>query len=500
MSVSLKTRLEKIMPPATAKELEEALLPLFDKYKHLEGQKALVLFSGGLDTSFITHFLTHIIGAKVTTLSADVGSVTSPVNREEVAERSREVGATEHVNVDCRDALAELGMAAMRAEAQLGNGYGHPPASSLSRVVMCEAAVKTAKEKNIVALFHGSNGSQNNPYRFHSALKYYQQKEDYEIEECTPNLGATTVSRDREQTYLEAAGITIKAQSFEENVSHDRNLLGDEWEEARIANPDNIYDMRSETLGNIPVPAEPQRLGIRFEKGTPVALKMPENEDFVPMTPRQIIETLNAAGLPYHIGMYDYSEGRPIGVRAREVHISPAMSILIKAHNWLKAYQFDDYTNAKLNALSQHWARWVMEKNLYVHPERRVMDSIFESFNADLNGEVTLTLEQEKITNLTSPHAAMHAEGTKLPATATQVQEYLGAHTPEAVSARYKDTRRYVASLPAGKRPKTMLRVAQLQRRHGAVNENNDLEPLLRLERLEAALHRLNQQDIAFSI
>ena len=505
----LKTRLTRMFETAKradaavlADQFAPSLIPLFEKYEHLGGQNVMVMFSGGLDTSFITHFLTHVIGAHVTTVSYDLGSVTAPGNMDEVSARSREVGAAQHEAIDCRDQLAALGMDAVVAEAQLGNGHGHHPASSLSRVIISEEAVKYAKANAITAVFHGSNGSQNNPYRFHSALMHFQKMHGYEVEECTPNLGNTTMARDVQQAYLAAAGMSEKAKSFEDNVSHDRNLLGDEWEEERIANPANAYDVRRATaLKDVPVPDAPLRIGIRFEKGRPVALKLNEGDDFKTMAPREMLETLNRVGLPYHLGIVDYPEGRPTGVRAREIHIAPAMQILTKAHNWLKAYQFDDYTNAKLNALSAHWSRWVMEKNMYAHPERKQMDRIFETFNADLNGEVNLTLEQGRITNIASPDAAMHAEGTKTPASAAAVDHYTQTTYAPDVDAKVRtehELRKFVANLPEEKRPQSPLRAIQLMRRERGTQY--DGTALTNLERLEMALHRLDGQDVATTL
>lgn len=145
------------------------LLPLYKKYKHLEGEKVIVMFSGGLDTSFTSHFLQHIIGAEVTTVTVDVGSVTAPANMKEVAARSIELKVSQHLTIDKREKLAELGFEAIQAEAKLGQ-EGHHPASSLSRVAICDGIVETAKKYGITAVFHGSNGSQNNPYRFHNGL------------------------------------------------------------------------------------------------------------------------------------------------------------------------------------------------------------------------------------------------------------------------------------------------------------------------------------------
>lgn len=406
-------------------QLEIHISRLREAYAHFRGKNVMVLFSGGLDTSFITHLLTHEIGAYVTTFSGVVGSVTKPKSMHEVIARSAEVGAIAHTEVDCQDALAALGVYAVQAEAQLGNGYGHHPASSLSRVVIAQAAIRYARDHKIQGIFHGSNGSQNNPYRFHSAFETFQISEGYEVEECTPNLIDKGVPRDLQVLYLEENGIPLETVGFEKTVSHDRNLLGDEWEESDISNPEKIFDIRfSKALEDSALPDQSLRLGLRFKNGWVTELQI-MGEAFKEMKSRDVFLTLNKLGLSYRLGIFDYPEGRPIGVRAREVHIAPAMHILIKARNWLKSYLLDDYTLAKLHNLSQHWSRLVMEKNLYCHPAREEIDRVFELFGRDINGDVFLTLEKGTIVNLHSPHAEKYKEGSRKAANFTDVQHYL---------------------------------------------------------------------------
>jgi tRNA(Ile)-lysidine synthase TilS/MesJ len=146
------------------RNLLKAVLPFYKQHKNLLGKKVIVLFSGGLDTSFMAHILQNTIGAEVITFSANVGSVASAVNMKEIADRSKEVGATKHVEIDCREYLAELAFNAINSEATLGGvGMGHHPASSLSRVAICKSAIEYAGKNKVDALIHGSNGAQNNP-------------------------------------------------------------------------------------------------------------------------------------------------------------------------------------------------------------------------------------------------------------------------------------------------------------------------------------------------
>lgn len=405
-------------------ELAAATYPFYQQHQDLAGEKVMVLFSGGLDTSFMAHFLRNVIRADVTTFSANVGSVTAPVNMQEIEERSKELGVQQHVELDCRDYLSGLALKAVNAEATLGM-YGHHPASSLARVAICEGALRFAKENGITALMHGSNGSQNNPYRFMSALKHFGKLLEHEIEELSPNLGQTTVPRAMEASYLNAMGISVKSAAFEKNISHDRNLLGDEWEEDFIADPSNSYDVRYTALKETPLSAGPRKIAIKFEQGLPVAIKTHEHGAFEEKPITAILEELNEIGLPHQIGIFDYPESRPIGINAREIHIAPAMDILVRAHNWLRSYNLDRSTNVAYDLLSKTWSDLVLQQNLYLSPEREEIDSLLASASRSLNGEVHLTLENGLITNFNSPHADLLMEGRKAAASKDFVESHL---------------------------------------------------------------------------
>ncbi len=425
----LKSKVQSDTSEEDIHKLLKAVFPFYQQHKDLKGKKVMVLFSGGLDTSFMTHILQNIIGAEIITFSANVGSVTAPVNMQEIAERSREVGATSHIEVDCREYLAELAFNAINAEATLGiSGVGHHPASSLSRVAICKGAIKYAKENQVDALLHGSNGSQNNPYRFMSALNYFKELYGVDVEELSPNIGGTTVDREFEALYLRTMEIGLKSQAFEKDVSHDRNLCGDEWEEDFLANPKNTFDVREAALKSIPIPPSNLRIGIKFKEGLPVALKIGD-EEFTEKTPLEMLEELNAIGLQYRIGIYDYAESRPVGINAREVHISPAMDILIRTHNWLRAYQLDRSTNIIYDQLSRHQSDIIMQQNFHQSPEREHIDEALKKAAKNINGEVELTLEQGLMTNISSPHADKFMEGKIESAT----EEFIKAHVKGGV-------------------------------------------------------------------
>lgn len=333
------------------------------------------------------------------------------------------LGASSHAEVDCRGYLSQLALNAINAEATLGT-FGHHPASSLSRIAICEGAVRYAKEHDVAALVHGSNGSQNNSYRFMSALKHFGDLYGHDVEELSPNLGSTTVARDMEALHLTAMGMSLKSKSFERNISHDRNLLGDEWEEDFLANPANPYDVRSTALTDLEAPTAAKKISIRFRNGYPVAIKTDESGEFCSKDMVEILEDLNEIGLKYRVGIHDYPEHRPIGINAREVHISPAMDMIIRSREWLRSYVLDRKTNIAYDHLSKVWTDLILQQNHYLTQEREKIDSLLKTASHDITGDVSMVLEQGLIGNFTSPHASSRMEGKVASAT----KEFVTSH------------------------------------------------------------------------
>lgn len=482
-ATELRARLEALSngtgdSPATP--LESALLPAFKQYRGLKGQKVLVLFSGGLDTSYIVHFLSHIVGAEVVTMTADVGT-TEPrgaswaQEQESIRERAVTMGAVEHVMVDCREKLAELAMNAVNAEAQLDGGRGHPPGSSLSRVLISEAAIDTIDKVNGEAIFHGSNGTQNNPYRYHNALQHFggqhkmivqnsSGRAGYEAEraiaavlyekrgelgslanlmitllheygdkarhvlEATPNLDCP-LERDMAEAYLKKFGISTKKDSVEGNISTDENLCGNEREEAGISDVGHLhYPLTHE-------PAAPLRLSIRFEKGKPVAMKQ-EDGDWEELAPLALMNTLNRLGYERHVGVFDNPESRPIGTREREIHVSPALTILNHAHYLLRKNTLTPYQSYLFNTLSNDWSTLVMEANQWVEPSdrprahlRERLDQAFQELNEAVTGEISLTLSHGRLVapQIVSDNLMKSQDVTGV--TSAEVESYAGLPT-----------------------------------------------------------------------
>lgn len=362
---------------------------LYHRYRHLASKPVYVLFSGGLDTSFLAHFLHIVIRAHVTAISVDVGGILHA--RSGTADRARvradQLGVP-YKRLDGRAFLLDPYLSCIRAEGQLFRG--HHPASSLSRIAIVQSVLRFASTNPPVAVFHGSNGFQNNAFRFFNSFKHYGNASRYSFAIEAPHLDAL-FSRETAEYYLSAFGIPISRRD-EGVYSQDDNIFGLEAEDATIALSSNAFNVEDTLLDCHPrIDSATRSLSIEFEDGAPAALETDER-GWRTLGPLEILEELNSIGLQYRIGIHDYYEGRPIGIHAREIHISPGMTLLIRAHHLLKTVSLRPDLNRELERLSQLWSESVMASNLWTHPLRQEADEIFREYNKHINGTVSFRL------------------------------------------------------------------------------------------------------------
>ena len=97
--------------------------------------RVLLLYSGGLDTSVMLHWIQERYGAEIVTLTVDLGQPGE--NWDAITGKARDMGAVETVVVDAREEFAEdYVLPAIRANALYGGGY--PLFTALARPLIAK--------------------------------------------------------------------------------------------------------------------------------------------------------------------------------------------------------------------------------------------------------------------------------------------------------------------------------------------------------------------------
>ncbi|MCB0339482.1 MAG: argininosuccinate synthase, partial [Bdellovibrionales bacterium] len=131
-------------------------------------KKAVVAFSGGLDTSFCVGHLLDA-GYTVHTVTTDTGGFSSS-ELSEIKEVSKKLGAESHITVDARAEMFDR-FGAYVVKAHILRGGVYPLCVGAERTVQAEHTAKLASEIGADAICHGCTGAGNDQVRFDLALR-----------------------------------------------------------------------------------------------------------------------------------------------------------------------------------------------------------------------------------------------------------------------------------------------------------------------------------------
>jgi argininosuccinate synthase len=282
--------------------------------------RALLAFSGGLDTSFCVLWLREQ-GCEVHTVTIDTGGF-DDAELERIEKLARQLGVESHTSVNARDELFRDYLRFLIAGNVLRGGV-YPLSVSAERVCQARGVVSHARQINAVAIAHGSTGAGNDQVRFDVAFRALAP----ELEILTP-IRDLALSRAEESAFLSARGFTFpeKLEQYSINQGMWGTTIGgkethDSWQHL----PDETYSEKEID------PTLPARVvTITFEKGVPSQI------DGEAKNAVAAIDVLNTIGRRYGIGRGIHLGDTILGIKGRVGFEAPAAHLLIAAHRELE--------------------------------------------------------------------------------------------------------------------------------------------------------------------
>ena len=343
-----------------------------------EPSRIALAYSGGLDTSVMIPWLRENHGADVVAVVADVGQRD---DFEAVRRKALNTGAEECRVLDLKDAFAEdYIFPALRAGAAYEGRY--LLGTALARPLIAAAQVRTARETGCDALAHGCTGKGNDQVRFELAYQALAP----EMTVVAPWREWEISSREDAIAYADERGIPVPASS-DRPYSIDQNLWhtsfeGGVLEDPGAKAPDDVYDM---TVDPGEAPDEAEDVEIGFEAGLPVSLYGE------PMSPVDLIDTLNGVAGRHGVGRVDLVENRVVGMKSRGVYETPAGTVLSEALADLRSLTLDHATTDFLEDVSSRYGELVYRGKWFT-PLRASLDAFVESSHRNVTGTVTVRL------------------------------------------------------------------------------------------------------------
>ncbi len=147
------------------------------------------------------------------------------------------------------------------------------------------------------------------------------------------------------------------------------------------------------TLAPEDAPEAPERIEIEFERGDPVAI------DGVRMAPHALLAELNRRGGQHGIGRLDLVENRYVGMKSRGCYETPGGSILLRAHRAIESVCLDREVAHLKDELMPRYASLIYN-GYWWSPERRALQALIDTTQAQVNGWVRLKLYKGSATVL----------------------------------------------------------------------------------------------------
>lgn len=343
-------------------------------------KKAVLAYSGGLDTSVILTWLREAYGCEVVAFTADIGQGEEIEPARAKAER---LGASAIYLEDLREEFArDYVWPMLRASAVYEREY--LLGTAIARPLIARRQVEIAAETGSDAVSHGATGKGNDQVRFE--LGYLAHAPDIRI--IAPWREWDLLSREKLMRYAEDRGIPVEQKRGRAApYSMDANLLHVSYEGGELEDPAAPPDesMWRRTVSPRDAPDEAEDLAVEFEAGDAVAVNGER------MTPAVLLDALNKAGGRHGIGRADIVESRYVGMKSRGCYETPGGEILMRARQSLEPLTLDREVLALLRDLSPRYASLVYN-GYWWSPERRLLQTLFDESQRPVSGAVRLRL------------------------------------------------------------------------------------------------------------
>ena len=384
--------------------------------------KIVVAYSGGLDTSVILNWLKEAYGAEMIAFCADVGQ---GEELDGLEAKALATGAARCQVDDLREEFARDFIFPMIQAGALYEGQ-YFLGTSIARPLIAKRMVEIARADAAGAVAHGATGKGNDQVRFELTTAALAP----EIEVIAPwrqeRFRKEFPGRAEMIAFAEKHGIPVAA-SAKKPYSMDRNLLHISFESGILEDPwfdasaPESRDMYKLSVAPEDAPDQSEYVGLRFERGDCVGIRLDGAGDYTAMGPLEVMETLNRLGGKHGVGRVDMVENRFVGMKSRGVYETPGGAILHYAHRQMESLTMDREVMHLRDGLIPKYSTLVYN-GFWFAPERLALQALVTESQQNVTGEVRLKLYKGNViaagrrspVSLYNPHiATMEADPTQ---------------------------------------------------------------------------------------
>ncbi len=360
-----------------------------------DGNKIILGFSGGLDTSYCVKYLTEEKGYEVHSIIVNTGGFSA----EELADieaHAYKLGVKTHTTVDAVKVYYDRIIKYLIFGNVLKNNT-YPLSVSAERLVQALHIAEHAKALSAKAVAHGSTGAGNDQVRFDMIFHIMIPG----VEIITP-IRDLKLSREQEIDYLKSKGVQM---NFEKAVySINKGLWG-----TSVGGKETLS-----SKGMLPEEAWPtqvtknesEEVKLGFEKGE---LRTVNDKRFA--HPVEAIQYLQSIAGPYGIGRDIHVGDTIIGIKGRVGFEAAAPMVILKAHHALEKHVLTKWQLNWKDQLAQFYGNWLHEGQI-LDPVMRDIEAFFLNAQQNVTGNVFVQLlpYRFQIMGIESPYDLMSSK------------------------------------------------------------------------------------------
>jgi len=348
-----------------------------------EIKKAVLAYSGGLDTSVILKWLQDTYQCEIVTFTADLGQ---GEELEPARTKALQFGIKpENIFIDDlrEEFVRDFVFPMFRANAIYEGEY--LLGTSIARPLIAKRQIEIARQVKADAVSHGATGKGNDQVRFE--LGYYALEPGIKV--IAPWREWDLLSREKLMAYAEKHGIPIEMKHKQGGspYSMDANLLHISYEGRHLENPNAEAEesMWRWTVAAEKAPDTAAVIEIEFRAGDPIAI------DGKAYQPHELLAELNRLGGMHGIGRLDLVENRFVGMKSRGCYETPGGTILLKAHRGIESITLDREVAHLKDDLMPRYASLIYN-GYWWSPERLALQTLIDHTQHNVNGVVRLKL------------------------------------------------------------------------------------------------------------
>jgi argininosuccinate synthase len=366
------------------------------KATDLKGKTVAFAGSGGLDSCTITRWLTDL-GVRVICFTADLGQPDED-DTEAIRQRMLMAGAEDFVLLPVQEAIAEIGLQVIHAQACYEGRYWNT--TGIARCVLTQAMIQEMQKRGLTVFSHGATGRGNDQVRFQLITNMLAPEFEVYAPWRDEEFLARFPGRSEMIDFCQEKGLSVTATK-EKSYSTDANLLGLTHESGMLEALTTPAHFVKPIMGcyAIDAPDTAEEFTVHFEQGRPVKV----NGQMVDLV--DAFKQANAIGGKHGIGIGTHLvENRFVGIKSRGVYESPGVEILGTCYGLLLQLVLDRRAREFYEYLSLTIAKQIYQGYWFDLATQMALQAIQPTVNL-ATGTITVSLYKGNLSFASANHA-----------------------------------------------------------------------------------------------